>query len=128
MIEKLLPVESAVIRKIFKKMKDKKLYVSQSKRWVGFPDPNTEFKENSLYCPFNNIAEEIRLAAEGLRTGTATETGPTMWADYHSRTPRTQDSQAAQLRPDILFALRFLAEHAESEESKVRDNTVLNEL
>jgi len=115
-LRRLLPVEPATIQKIFQKMKDDKKYDTQSQRWAGFPDPNPNFKENSLYGPFNAIAEAIRQAAENLRTGTATEAGPTMWADYHSRSPSTQDSQPAQLRPDILFALRFLAEHS----SKVR--------
>jgi hypothetical protein len=108
-------------------MKDeKKLYDSQSKRWAGFPDPKSKFKENSLYGPFNKVAEAIRKAAEKHRTGTASEVGSTMWADYHSRSPSTQDSQAAQLRPDALFALRFLAEHTRSKEFKVRTSFSLS--
>jgi len=91
-LKRLLPVEPATVKKIFQKMKDNKKYDTQSQRWAGFPDPNSQFKENSLYGPFNTIAEAICRAAEKLRTGTAMEAGPTMWADYHSRSPSTQDS------------------------------------
>lgn len=119
-LDKLLPVEPTIVDKILQRMEKDRLYFSQSQRWAGFPEPGSMFKENSLYRPFNDIVEAIRLAAEKLRSGTASEVGPTMWVDYHSKSPSTQDSQAAQLRPDVLFALKFLADHANLEQIKVR--------
>jgi hypothetical protein len=119
-LDKLLPVEQTIVNNILQSMEDQDLYNSQSKRWVQFPDPETKFKENSLYGPFNTIAEAIHLAAQDFKKGTASEVGPTKWADYHSKSPKTHDSQAAQLRPDSLFALKLLADHAESKEFQVR--------
>jgi hypothetical protein len=119
-LDKLLPVEQAIVDEILQSSEVKKLYDSQNKRWVGFPEPGTKFKESSMYGPFNRIAEAIRVAAEKLKKGTLSEVGPTTWADYHSRSPTTQDSNAAQLRPDVLFALRLVADHAKSSTFQVR--------
>jgi hypothetical protein len=113
-LDKLLPVEPDIVDKILQKMTDDRLYDSQSERWARLPDPGPEFEDESLYGPFLDIVEAIRLAAENLRTGTA-KVGPTMWADYHS-----QQTQVARLRPDVLFALKSLADYVQSEESKVR--------
>lgn len=119
-LDKLLPVEQAIVDSILQTEEVSRLYNSRSKRWVGFSEPGSKFRENSLYGPFNDIVEAIRLTAEKLRSTTASDVGPTMWADYHSKSPKTQDSQAAQLRPDVLFALKHVADHAKSEEYEVR--------
>src|SRR5260221_3371653 len=119
-LDKLVPVERTIVDKILQSTEVKRLYDSQNKRWAGFPEPGTKFKESSIYRPFNRIAEAIRLAAENLRKGTPSEVGPTTWADYHSRSPTTQDSKAAQLRPDVLFALKLVADHAKSSAFQVR--------
>jgi hypothetical protein len=118
-LDKLLPVEPDIVNKILQKMKDIKIYDPRSNMWAGFPKLGTEFTENCLYGPFNTVVEAIRLAAEELRTGTA-EVGPTMWADYHSKSPKSHDTQGADIRPDVLFALKLLAERAESKNLKVR--------
>ena len=119
-LDNLLPVEKTIIDKIFQSPDVQKLYDSQKRRWSNFPEPGTDFKENSIYGPFNRIAEAIRLAAEKLKKGTPSEMGPTTWADYHTRSPKTHDSKAAQLRPDVLFALKLVADHAQSSAFQVR--------
>ena len=120
-LQKLLPVEKTTVANILQTMKKKVIYDSKSGRWRGFPAPNSEHKEESLYAPFNEIAEAIRLAAEKIKeeSPSASEMGPTIWADYHTRSPKSHDKQAAQLRPDILFALKIVADLAGSNEFKV---------
>jgi len=119
-LDKLLPVEQSIVDKILQSTEVKGLYDSQNKRWTEFPKPGTKYKESSIYGPFNRIAEAIRLAAENSRKGTTSEVGPTTWADYHTRSPTTQDSRAAHLRPDVLFALKLVADHAKSSAFQVR--------
>ena len=128
-LDKLLPVEATTVDAILESMKDQKLYNSQTQRWVAFPDPahrecdskeEKKPKENSLYGPFSAIAEAIRIVAETRRGSSISKMGATKWVDYHSKSPKSQDSQAAQLRPDALFALQTVADHTAPRESQVR--------
>ncbi len=63
-LNKLLPVEQAIVEKILKLEEIEQLYDSQRKRWIYFPEPESKFTENALYDPFNRITEAIRVAAE----------------------------------------------------------------
>lgn len=119
-LKKLLPVEQATLDAVLLYMtNDEKLYDATTNRWTGFPDPTCQesgatkkekkkLKEKSLYGPFCAIAEAVRGFLEKRRT--ASQMGDTKWVDYHAKSPKTQDRQAALLRPDVLFALRVIAE------------------
>ena len=142
-LDKLLPVEKTTLESILRDMKKQELYDSQTQRWKGFPDAPQEseskdcnetkkgkkkndkkqkkkkdedekkkIKEKSLYGPFCAIAEAIRGFSEKQRP-TASQMGDTKWMDYHSKSPRTQDKQAAQLRPDALLALRVFTDQGD---------------
>ena len=125
-LTKLLPVENATLDKILQYMKnEKRFYNSQTQRWKGFFDPTQQPsgskktpKENSLYGPFCAIAEAIREFLEN-RCSCDPEMGNMKWMDYHSNSPRSQDSQAAQLRPDILLAFQAIAGQTELKETRV---------
>lgn len=142
-LDTLLPVEATIVNAILKLMIDDKHYNPQTQRWAGFPDPTPtppreskskkgkskekkrESKEknpqeNSLYGPFTTIAEAIRNAAERQAGSSISQMGSTKWVDYHSKSPMSQDSQAAQLRPDALFAFQTVADLTPSNESQVR--------
>lgn len=122
-LNQLLPVEKTTLDAILQYMKNKNLYDSTTQRWTGFPDPmhheRGSKREKSLYGPFCAIAEAIRGFAEKERP-TALQMGDAKWVDYHSKSPRSQDRQAARLRPDALFALRVIADQTELNESQVR--------
>jgi hypothetical protein len=118
-LKKLLPVERATLDAVLLYMTNEEmLYDATANRWIGFPDPacqesgatkkEKKLKEKSLYGPFCAIAEAIRGFSE--KTRTASQMGDTQWVDYHAKSPKTQDRQAALLRPDVLFALRVIAE------------------
>ena len=118
-LKKLLPVEQATLGAVLLYMtNDEKLYDATTNRWTGFPDPTCQesgatkkekkFKEKSLYGPFCAIAEAIHGFLEKSRP--ASQMGDTKWVDYHAKSPKTQDRQAALLRPDVVFALRVIAE------------------
>ena len=113
-LDKLLPVEEATVDAILQEMKGKRLYNDGSKKWKGFPAGKS--KEKLLYGPFQKIAEAIREAAESRRFSSTSQMGHTTWMDYHSKSPKFQDSQGARLRPDVLFALDTVAQHAQSQE------------
>ena len=129
-LKKLLPVEQATLDAVLLYMtNDKKLYDATTQRWTGFPDStrqesgattkeNKKLKEKSLYSPFCATAEAIREFLEKSRT--ASQMGDTKWVDYHANSPKTQDRQGAQLRPDALFALRVIAEQTALKECQVR--------
>ena len=127
-LDKLLPVEKSTIDQILQHMKDEQIYDSQTQRWTGFPDPTRQEsrlekkkpKENSLYGPFCAIAEAIRTFAEKQARSSVSGMGTTKWVDYHSKSPRSWDSRAAQLRPDALFALQAIAERTVLKKSQVR--------
>ena len=133
-LNRLLPVEKTKLDAILEHMEAEKLYDSKSRRWQGFSDPTHQEsglkekkkpkgkkgqkgpkeekkpKENSLYGAFCRIAEAIRVFIEEKGLGSISEMGASKWVDYHSQSPKTPDSNAAQLRPDVLFALRAVAE------------------
>ena len=133
-LKKLLPVEATTVDAILQSMKNQGLYDSQTQRWKGFPVPTPREsgskekgkpkekkpKENSLYGPFTTIAEAIRKVAETQPGFSISKMGSTKWIDYHSKSPTSQDSQAAQLRPDNLFAFQTVADFTPSNEPQVR--------
>jgi len=145
-LDRLLPVEKTKLDAILEHMKAEKLYDSKSRRWKGFPDPTTRQesgskekkkpkgkkgekgrkeekkpKENALYGAFCRVAEAIRVfIEEGKGLGSTSEMGASKWVDYHSKSPKTPDGNAAQLRPDVLFALRSVAEQTVLKDSQVR--------
>ena len=124
-LNRLLPVQKATLDTILQNMKKANLYNPQTKRWKGFPDPGRRgsgskknekkkrSKENSMYGPFCEIAEAIREFAE---QGSSSEMGATKWVDYHSKSPLSENTQAAQLRPDALFAFTAIAHQTVLEE------------
>ena len=127
-LNRLFPVEKTDLDSILEYMKDKEFYNSETRRWTGFPDltrqesESTEMKkpkEDALYGPFSQIAEAIRVFAEKRRRSTS-EMGASKWVDYHSQSPKTPNSNAAKLRPDVIFALRAVAEQTVSKDSQVR--------
>jgi len=124
-LDKLLPVEATTVNTILQSMKDQNLYDSQTQRWTAFPDltcreSESEEKkkpqEKSLYGPFSAVAEAIRKVAETQRGSSVSRMGATKWVGYHSKSPKSQDTRAAQLRPDALFALQTVADHTASNE------------
>ena len=129
-LKKLLPVEQATLDAVLLYMtNDKKLYDATTQRWTAFSVPTRQesgattkekkkLKEESLYGPFCATAEAIREFLEKRRT--ASQMGDTKWVDYHANSPKTQDQQGAQLRPDALFALRVIAEQTALKECQVR--------
>lgn len=134
-LNKLLPVEQETLDAVLRYMtNDEKLYDSTTQRWKGFPDPTCEesgatkkekkkLKEKSLYSPFCATAEAIRGFLEKQRGAASkmddTKMGDTKWVDYHANSPKSQDRQGAQLRPDALFALRVIAEQTALEGCQV---------
>jgi len=126
-LDKLLPVEATTVNTILQSMKDQNLYDSQTRRWMGFPDltcreSESEKKkpqEKSLYDPFSAIAEAIQKVAETQRRSSVSKMGATKWVGYHSKSPKSQDTRAARLRPDALFALQTVADHTASNELQV---------
>ena len=133
-LNRLLPVERTTLDRILQYMKDENVYDSQTQRWTGFPDPTRrtkkkkkkrKSKENSMYGPFCAIAEAIRQFIETQRSSFS-EMGATKWVDYHSKSPLSEDGQAAQLRPDALFAFKAIAQQTVLKESQVRASLVLN--
>ena len=114
-LNSLLPVDEGIVDEILKKMKVKGIYNIKTERWHGFPTQKAGATEKTLYAPFNKVANEIRVAAEEIREKSqiSTEIGPTEWLDYHTKSPKSQDSQGAKLRPDGLLALQALAKYAE---------------
>ena len=126
-LAKLLHVEDNTVNAIFQSMKVQHLYNDQMRRWTGFPDPRgpktkdeKKPQERSLYAPFTTIAEAIRKVAETFAGPSRSNMGVAKWVDYHSKSPKSQDSQAAQLRPDNLFAFQTDAVPFQSDESQVR--------
>jgi hypothetical protein len=138
-LNRLLPVEKTKLDAILKHMKDEKLYDSKSRRWKGFSDPTRESgskkkgrkgqkgpkeekkpKEKALYGAFCRIAEAIRVFIEEKGLGSTSEMGASKWVDYHSQSPKTPSRNAAQLRPDVLFALRAVAEQTVLKDFQVR--------
>ncbi len=134
-LNRLLPVEKTKLDAILEHMKAEELYDSKSRRWKGFSDPTRQEsgskekkkpkgkkgpKENALYGAFCRIAEAIRVFIEEKGLGSSSEMGPSKWVDYHSQSPKTPDSNAAQLRPDVLFALRAVAEQTVLKDFQVR--------
>jgi 2,4-dienoyl-CoA reductase-like NADH-dependent reductase (Old Yellow Enzyme family) len=131
-LDRLLPVQMATCDTILQYMMEKALYDSDTQRWRGYPDPHKEsdqgsgpkrkkkkLKENLLYGPFCATAEAIREFVEKQRP-TALQMGDTKWMDYHSKSPRSEDSQAARLRPDALFAFQVIADQTVWKECQVR--------
>jgi hypothetical protein len=119
-LDRLFPVKQKIIDTILQRMKDEGFYDTETQRWAGFPDPTRQgrgskkSKENSMYGPFCAIAEAIREVAENLReeiNPPDQRMGAMKWVDYHSKSPLTENTQAAQLRPDCLSALQVIASH-----------------
>ena len=114
-------------RRLSTRFYSQNLYDSQTRRWMGFPDltcreSESEKKkpqEKSLYDPFSAIAEAIQKVAETQRGSSVSKMGATKWVGYHSKSPKSQDTRAAQLRPDALFALQTVADHTASNEPQV---------
>ena len=130
-LARLLHVEGDTVNAILQSMKAQHLYNDQSRRWTGFPDPRvpkTKTKdekekkpqERSLYAPFTTIAEAIRKVAETFAGPSRAKMGRANLVDYHSKSPKSQDSQATQLRPDNPFAFQIDAVPIQSNESQVR--------
>ena len=129
-LDRLLPVRKTMLDRILRHMKEVNLYDSEKKRWKGFPEPGRrgsgskkkekkkKSKENSMYGPLCEIAEAIRQFAEEQRS--SSEMGATKWMDYHSKSPLSENTQAAQLRPDALFAFTAIAHQTVLEECQVR--------
>ena len=122
-LNRLLPVGKKMLDAILLHMIGEKLYDTHTRRWRGFPEHTRESrkekkpKENALYGPFCEIAEAIRKFVE---SRTSSQMGATQWIDYHSKSPKTPYSNAAQLRPDALFALQAVAEQTVLKEAQVR--------
>ena len=72
-----------------------------------------------MYGPFCAIAEAIRGFIEK-QCLSVRDMGSTKWMDYHSNSPLSQNTQAAKLRPDALFALQAIAHQTLLKESQVR--------
>lgn len=142
-LNRLLPVEKTKLNAILEHMEAEELYDSKSRRWKGFSDPTRQEsglketkpkgkkgqkgpkeekkpKENALYGAFFRIAEAIRVFIEEKGLGSTSEMGASKWVDYHSQSPKTPDSNVAQLRPDVLFALRAVAEQTVLKDLQVR--------
>ena len=129
-LDRLLPVPKTTLDRILQHLKKTNLYDSEAKRWKGFPDhgrrgngwkkkeKKKKSKENSMYGPIREIAEAIREFAE--EQGSSSEMGATKWVDYHSKSPLSENTQAAQLRPDALFAFTAIAHQTVLGESEVR--------
>ncbi|KAF8963675.1 hypothetical protein BDZ97DRAFT_988602 [Flammula alnicola] len=109
LMAKLLPVPDSVITKVLKKMEVNCCYVAG--KWKAFPSPNAAQKEEEVYKAFISVANAIREAAEEVmkEEGSSHERlGANEWVDYHSRTPISQDTDGAPIRPDALLALLAL--------------------
>ena len=52
---------------------------------------------------------------------TTSQMGDTKWVDYHTKSPQSQDRHGAQLRPDVLFSLRFIADQTVLEEAEAEE-------
>ncbi|GLB35546.1 hypothetical protein LshimejAT787_0211110 [Lyophyllum shimeji] len=126
-----------VIQKVPDTMVDKGYYAN--KRWEGFPVPGkvmdkAEGKaagrrrplEKELYGAFVNIANAIHEAAKEAtkaeHQSASHSIGATKWVDYHSRSPESQDVDAAEIRPDCLNVMIPVQKHAEEMESHKATN------
>ena len=124
-LDRLLPADIRIVTAILQFMKDENLYDSQTQRWSGFPVPTHQengfekmkSNDSSLYGPFCAIAEAIRGFAETRARLSISEMGTTKWIKYHSKSPRSTNSQ---LRPGALFTLQAIAEHMGLNVSQVR--------
>ena len=119
------PFKKTTLDRIPRNMKNVNLYDLETKRWRGFSDPGRrgnglkkkekkkKSKENSMYGPLCEIAEAIRQFAEEQRS--SFEMGATKWMDYHSKSPLSENTQAAQSR-----AFTAIAHQTVLEECQVR--------
>ncbi|KIJ42356.1 hypothetical protein M422DRAFT_31327 [Sphaerobolus stellatus SS14] len=86
-LEKIIPIASKDVRKIFAGLKKAKLYDSQNACWTNFP---TEGSNEIM-----RLVESNGLAEDGAMAG--------RWVDCHHKPPESTDVRAAAIRPDGAF-------------------------
>ena len=129
-LARLLPVEEDTVNAILHSMKIQHLYNDQTRRWTGFPDPSppkTKSEDErekkphrSLYAPFATIAEAICKVAGTFASPSRSKMGRAKWVDYHFKSPKSQGSEAAQLRCENIFVFQTDTALTPSNESQVK--------
>jgi hypothetical protein len=98
-LDTFLPVDQSDLNNVEVKLKSSNVgYNTTKKRWKRFPKAHDS--EEKLYEAFLNVAKVINSHAgshckQGAMKG--------QWVDCHNKVPRTQDTLAAAIRPDVAF-------------------------
>jgi hypothetical protein len=123
-LKKILPVDEDLVSQIYNKLVAGGHYDEQTKQWQNLPRIPKE--EASMYGPFANLANAIRVASTipfycsnlGQRCN---------WYDRHEQQPKSRDENAPAIRPDLVCALgdeKEMSNWATMAENRKSDATV----
>lgn len=96
-LAKLFPVDSAIVETVYNALVQSQAYDAEKKWWKNFPEGKVA--EQGYYKPFTEAVESIRTASPG--SGIL----HCRWVDRHNTPPKSLDTAAALIRPDILSLL-----------------------
>ncbi|KIJ38845.1 hypothetical protein M422DRAFT_258492 [Sphaerobolus stellatus SS14] len=113
----LLPAESKVVDTVLQELKKRGFY-KKDNTWKGLQRPKKGIRvsEQSLYLPFTNIANEIIAIIDEKFPGRR-NTIKGKWINCSFMIPKSQDSLAASIRPDVAY----VSEQTKEKDLKARD-------
>jgi hypothetical protein len=117
--EKFFDISPTLIKRISKETHTQKYY--DGSRWVAFPNPtNTkDFKEKVLYQPFVDVANFITMQ----RSKEPDAEIDLRWLSGPNRAPTSNDTKAADVKPDIICVRAF--PEANPPESMAKESAVV---
>ncbi|RDB19067.1 hypothetical protein Hypma_014321 [Hypsizygus marmoreus] len=98
-LDNLFPVQASIVTNVYQKMVESGAYDEGNMQWKNLPKSSK--KESDYYAPFVAAAEAIRRAhgdIEGIPYRN-------IWIARPNRAPKSQDSAAPLIRPDVLSIL-----------------------